>query len=187
MRRVLMVALIALSILTPGSALAKLPPFTVEPATDTATAGEPIHITVRFWNDAHHTDPASWPAMKRFGELFWFYPSDDLAAAEPVSARLIRPGVYESEVTPTRPGTWLLCTWSVGCDEKSRGGYSSRIELTVLAETGPAAGSQQEPEGLSPQAPLIVFLGLLASIFVGRRFLGARRSMAWRRAPFDRR
>ena len=177
MRGVLTAALIALS-LSPDSALAKLPPFTVEPATRTVSAGEPIYITIRFWNDARHTEPADWPDAKRFGELFWFYPADDLAAAEPVGARLVRPGVYESKVTPTEPGTWFLCTWSVACDEKPKAGYPGRIELTVLAETGPAGASTQEPDGLPPVGPVVVILGLLASIFLGRRYLVAHRSMA---------
>lgn len=183
MRRtgLLVLGAIALLVLIPGVASAKIPPFTVEASPNDPTAGGVVRLTVRFWNDMQHTDPARWPDMRMLGDFLWAHPAGSIEEAIPIDIRLVRPGVYRAELAVSSPGTWILCTWEPGCTGgPSMAGYPDRIELDVASPAAdPVAGVPSGPS--APIAsrvpvPLLALTALVVSAAVV-----VRRSARYRR------
>jgi hypothetical protein len=168
-------------VLTASPALAKVPPFTVEIMPASPVAGEAFEITVRFWDDAAHTDPAAWPNMRRFDDLLWAAPtgpghSSDEALA--IDLRRRERGVYGATVVLPFSGRWRICTWAaLPCgDSGPVAGYPGRIELTVgevAASPAPTADSPSEQppastaangSGLPPAVPALGAILVLGSL-----------------------
>src|SRR5262245_24574182 len=104
----LVLGVIALLMLTPAIASAKVPPFTVEASPNDPTAGASVSLTVRFWDDAEHTRPARWwPDVPELERFLWAHPVGDAVEAIPVDLRLVRSGVYRGEATLPSEGRWV--------------------------------------------------------------------------------
>ena len=168
-----MIAVLALS---PAVASAKVPPFTLDAAPTDPSAGEVVRLTVRFWDDAEHTDPARWPDMRRLDAFLWAHPAGSIDEATPIDLRRLRPGVYLAELTMSSPGTWILCTWRARCaGGSSMAGYPNRIELEVASSAPkPAAGTFAAPSAEpSPSVPTPVpLLALLALVATSAALMG---------------
>jgi len=158
MRRIRFAALTA-SILSLALAIpvsAKTPPFTVELDPAQPVAGEVVTVTVRFWADAGHSQPAGFTFSQPMDELLAFVPSEGTprdwihVTLEPVATDLMR-----GRVTLPSAGEWTLTPWPGG----SGGGPS-----TSAGYPGPMAVSVAAP---SDPAPLLGGLGLAAAIALG--------------------
>jgi hypothetical protein len=79
--------------LCPGVASAKVPSFSIEVPPD-PIAGETMRLTVRFWNDARHTDRATWWDIPALSDFLCGRPVGDASQAIPIDIRIVRPGVY---------------------------------------------------------------------------------------------
>ncbi len=173
---VLVVGAIAVLVLSPGVSSAKVPPFTVDASPNDPSAGDVVSFTVRFWDDAEHTDPARWPDMRRFDEFLWAHPAGSIKEATPVDLRLVQPGVYRAELTVSSPGIWILCTWEPRCaGGSSMAGYPNRIELEVGSSAPEQAaeafaGPSAEPSAARVPVPLLALSALVvtAAALVGR-------------------
>ena len=131
---ILVFGAIALLLVVPGIASAKVPPFTVEASPADPPAGDVVRLTVRFWDDAEHTDPARWPDMRVWKKFLWARPAGSFEDATPLDLRLVRPGVYRAELAVPSPGRWILCPWEPRCaGGPSMDGYPNRIELEVAS------------------------------------------------------
>jgi len=92
-------------VLSGRSAFAKIPPWTCELSTTRPVVGQPVVVTIRFWNDAEHTDPARWWDFLRGMPDFLHAhsvgrgPNGSLGAAA-LHARVerVRPGVYRGRL-----------------------------------------------------------------------------------------
>jgi hypothetical protein len=169
---ILVLGAIALLLVVPGIASAKVPPFTLEASPADPAAGDVVRLTVRFWDDAEHTDPARWPDMRAWEAFLWAHPAGSLEDATPVDLRLVRPGVYRAELTVPSPGRWILCPWERSCAAgPSMAGYPNRIELEV-APPAPVASALAGPPAEPPRGPLSVLalaaLAVGAAVLVGR-------------------
>ena len=159
--------------LFPGVASAKIPPFTVEASPNDPTAGDVVRLTIRFWDDAEHSDAARWVDF-RLRRFLWAHPAGSIDEAIPIDIRLDRPGVYRAELTVSSPGTWILCTWEPRCaGGPSMAGYPNRVELDVASPSQDpfppvSTGASAEPARLP--VPLLSFaaLAVAAAVLVGR-------------------
>ena len=173
---ILALGALALLLVVPGVASAKVPPFTVEASPADPKAGDVVRLTVRFWNDAEHTDPAGWPDMRVFRDFLWAHPAGSTKEAIPIDIRLVRPGVYRAELKVSSQGRWILCTWEPRCvGGSSMDGYRNRSELEVGSSApDPAAGAFAAPsaEPSPSRVPLsllaLAALAVAAAVFVGR-------------------
>ncbi|HJU57438.1 MAG TPA: hypothetical protein VJ774_01725 [Actinomycetota bacterium] len=164
MKRASRIALsvIALLAMSPGVASAKIPPFSVEVSPD-PTAGETIRLTVRFWDDAKHTDRATWWDIRALNDFLWARPVGDASDAIPIDIRLVRQGVYRAEFAVSSPGRWILCTWKPRCaGGPAMVGYPNRIGLAVASSApDPVARVMAEaPAEPSPSRLPMPLLGL---------------------------
>jgi hypothetical protein len=167
-RTLILVGLFALLALTPGAALAKMPPYSVDVTPSDPTAGESIRVTVRFWNDAEHTRRSRWPDVPSFGGFLWAHAVDEASEAIQIDIRLVRPGVYRGEVKLPTPGRWVLCSdgGAIWCPGGRRiAGYESRKGFTVANAPAPpptvSPGDSADPE--TPLIPIELY-GLLAFV-----------------------
>lgn len=82
-------------------AFAKMPPRTCELSTTSPVVGQPVRVEIKFWNDAAHTDPATWwdvfPRMRDFVE------ARAIDRGTPGEYVL---GVLHATVVRTRPGVY---------------------------------------------------------------------------------
>lgn len=172
----LVLGVTALFLLIPGIASAKVPPFTVEASPNDLTAGDVVRLTVRFWDDRAHTDPARWPDLRVFDGLLWARPAGSDTQATPVDLHLVRPGVYRAELPVTSPGTWILCPWVRRCGAgPSMAGYPDRIEFAVASSdldqgAGSAAVASVDSGPSRPPVPAVALsaLAVAAAVLVGR-------------------
>ena len=171
---ILVLGALALLLVVPGIASAKIPPFTVEASPAEPAAGDVVRLTVRFWNDAEHTDPARWPDMRVWRKFLWAHPAGSLEDATPVDLRLVRPGVYRAELTVPSSGRWILCAWERSCaGGPSMAGYPDRIGLEVASQAPhPVAGALADPSADPSRVPLpflaLAALAVGAAVVVGR-------------------
>lgn len=154
MRRSMVVLVVGtlFSLTAAGPAWAKAPPFTVQLSTTRARSGEPVNVTVRFWNDRRHTKPATWWDVRRVPHLLWAVPVDvqgntDPDAAVPISVRRGGPAEYRGSVTLTTAGSYLVVPFSVEGGFVAAAGYPHPITLDVAARS-PAAPARA---GLGPR------------------------------------
>jgi hypothetical protein len=118
-----------------GLAAAKVPYFSVEVTPQAPTAGEPVTVVVRLWNDPAHIIPAAWaPPQEVMDEMVAFLSEDqridvDLTRAEDRSYR----------GTATLPaGSWTMVPFPEGARmRKPVPGYQTPIALTVSAASPP--------------------------------------------------
>jgi hypothetical protein len=160
---------VAVLVLAPGQAGAKMPPYSVEATPSEPTAGETVRLTVRFWNDAQQTERATWWDVPALPNFLWAHPVGDASGAIPIDIAVVRPGVYRGEAKLSSPGHWVLCSWSRRCERgSSMAGDPGRIELTVAPEPAPQAGQGgvgEPPPDTSSRFPLspIVVAALVVS------------------------
>ena len=187
MKRTCLVILgvIALLALSPGVASAKIPPFTVEASPTDPTAGDVVRLTVRFWDDPEHTDPARWVdfRLKRF---LWAHPAGSVDEATSIDLRLVQPGVYRAEMTASSPGRWILCPWQRRCGTSEpptpgwrEDAYPTRIEFEVASPVPEPAGSfpTAAPSPSRLPVPLLALAALVVSAaVVARRSVRSRRT-----------
>ena len=149
--------LLAILLVIPGTALAKVPWHRVEFLPAAPVAGEPMTVVVRYWDDAAQTQPSTWSP----------HPAEFQGAAGRVPVTLIRAddGTYQAEVTLAE-GTWRLVT-VLGYAEISG---ADDVELATL--TVAAAPSAVAPVGAAGGALGIVIVALL----VGGRTRRLRRA-----------
>jgi hypothetical protein len=179
---ILVLGVIALLALSPGVASAKIPPFTVEASPNDPTAGDVVRLTVRFWDDPEHTDPARWVDFRLRGFL-WAHPAGSMGETTSIDLRLVQPGVYRAEMTVGSPGRWILCPWQRRCNGERTpgfpdGGYPDRIELEVASSAPDTGGAfpSADPSGSRVPVPLLALAALVvsAAVLVGR--FGLRRT-----------
>lgn len=134
--RILPILVGAAVLLGAAPAQGKIPPFSVELGPRSPHAGEPVTITVRFWEDAAHTDPARWPSLDALDDFIWAAPMDgadeDLSEARMIDFIRLRRGVYRGAVVLPSVGRWSLCTNGPPCRTGSHvAGYPERIIVNV--------------------------------------------------------
>jgi hypothetical protein len=143
-------AAVAFVLVMPTPASAKLP-FSVEVSPETPTAGEAIEITVRFWDDEAHTDPAR--GMRHADEFIWAVPAGPVSAAArgfPIDFVRRGKGVFHARVTLPTAGRWNLCAWAPSpCPEGSQG-FPTRVELSVADPVPRETATLAREAGVSP-------------------------------------
>jgi hypothetical protein len=104
-RSLLAMALVAgIFFFTSQPALAKLPPWTCEVSTTRPVVGQPVGVEVRFWNDADHTDPATWWDLRGIPDFLEAHSigrgrTGELGVVVLDSrVELVRPGVYRGQL-----------------------------------------------------------------------------------------
>jgi hypothetical protein len=114
-----------------GLAAAKVSYFSVEVTPKAPSAGEPVTVVVRLWNDPAHTIPADWaPPEEVMDDMVAFLSEDqkigvDLTRAEDRSYR----------GTATLPaGSWTMVPFPEGARMREPvPGFQTPIALTVTA------------------------------------------------------
>ncbi|HTE64860.1 MAG TPA: hypothetical protein VK736_01210 [Candidatus Binatia bacterium] len=141
-----------------GPAAAKVPYFSVELTPPAPSAGEPVTIVVRLWNDPAHTNPADWaPPEEVMDDMVSFRSEDamvrvDLAQAED--------GSYRGTVT-LPAGSWTMVPFPDGVElGEPIPGFQAPIALTVTA-----ASPSMLPLVVGATAAAIAAI----AVFLGRR------------------
>ena len=129
-------ALLGLVLVTPASA--KVPHFTVEVDPQAPVAGEPITVTVRFWDDPAHTQPATWEPHGSIDDMLAFVPADG-ESSDWVFVPLKPSGDDTLRGTVTLPssGRWELIAWpneQIGLPP----GYPLPVVVDVVVSMDPA-------------------------------------------------
>lgn len=163
-----------------GTALAKVPPFTIEVTPREPVAGEPFAVVVRTWRDVAHTAPAGLTALTTPTlEGLLSLRSADGARDIPVVLRLEAADRLVGSVTAPSPGTWQLVTFPANRHGWSAvpAGYPDMITLAVRpssavpprGEGGPSLGATALGE-----RGIVIFAAGAALVLLGARALRAR-------------
>jgi hypothetical protein len=122
----------AMALLPTAPVSAKIPYFSVELEPRGPVAGEPITVIVRFWDDAAHTQPATWGPHGSVDDLLTFVRADG-AASESVVVPLEPVGADAMRGTVTLPsGRWTLTAWEKA-PEAPPAGYPDPLAVEVSA------------------------------------------------------
>jgi len=128
-------------LLTVGPIAAKIPYFSIEVSPADPVDGEVVVIVVRMWDDAQHTQPASWspgPTVDGLVEV--------RGTRDRVPVTLVRQGdgAYRAEVTLSA-GSWEVVPFPELVDGMAGGalgaGYPRPITVTVGSLAAESAGS----------------------------------------------
>lgn len=127
-----LVGAIAVGVLTAGIAAAKFPYFSVELDPPSPGAGEPVTITVRLWEDAEHTKPATWYPMEGPVEDLIEFHGD--AGRMPVTLTPAGVAEYRAEVVLSE-GDWQLVAflYGRGALDVPAEGYPSSLTVSVAS------------------------------------------------------
>ncbi len=152
--RALVLALAAALLLAIGPAAAKMPYFSVEVLPPNPVEGDVVFVSVAIWDDAGHTQPATWsestiPGLLEFrGE----------AGSVPVTLHRLDHASYGAEVAlPT--GTWRLVAFPMGVAVSGEG-YPTPVTVTVSERPDFSTGAAIGVAGA---------LGILGLLVAGRR------------------
>jgi hypothetical protein len=189
LRRILVGVGALLVIAAASSAIAKVQRFTVEWSPQTPVAGETVEVTIRFWDDAEHTDRARWPSRTRFEAFLWAFPAGWSPSAPPnaipIDVASIRRGVMHGELVFPTGGAWTICSSWVKCADPEMRGSPPRIELTVSSRIPPETATVAREAGSSPLASRSAApIAMTAAVVVAAGALGVRRFLRrWARRP----
>lgn len=124
----LVAALLAFGV---GPAAAKVSYFSVDVTPPAPTAGEPITVVVRLWNDPSHTLPADWALPHEVMDEMVAFQSED--AEVRVDLALLEDGSYRGTVN-LHAGSWTMVPFpdGVGLGEPIPG-FQAPIAVTVSA------------------------------------------------------
>jgi hypothetical protein len=171
-----------------GSAVAKVPPFTVEVTPPAPTLDRPVRVVVRLWKDAEHTQPG--PAWPRFVPGLWAYPLENDGTVD-VAGRIklipIARGRFRmvDQFRPREAGPWVVVVSGQPRDLRvgwvpahvSDHGWAGPVFFLVddpaarrlegVAPVGPSAPS-------TPKWPLMVLVGVVG-MGAARQSLRSRR------------
>jgi hypothetical protein len=129
-------AVLALIFVAPVAA--KVPYFSVELEPARPVAGEPITVTVRFWDDASHTKPATWSPDGSVDHLLAFVPPDGLAGDQvPVPLEPAGSATMRGTVTLPNSGSWTLGVFPLGVEPIPPGYPEPVVEVDVAAPSSP--------------------------------------------------
>nr|MBA2632364.1 hypothetical protein [Chloroflexota bacterium] len=102
--RPVVLGLVAAFLLAVGAAAAKMPYFSVEVSPPDPVDGGVVTIVVRMWDDARHTQPATWGPESPIEGLLEFRGD---AGNLPITLVRVDESSYAAEVTLPE-GTWRL-------------------------------------------------------------------------------
>ena len=126
--RPLILGLTAAVLVAVGPAAAKVPFFSVEVSPPDPTDGDVVLVTVLMWDDASHTQPATWsePAIEGLLE----FRGD--AGSVPITLHRLDDATYRAEVT-LAAGSWRLVAFPIGVARTavSGEGYPTTVRVTV--------------------------------------------------------
>jgi hypothetical protein len=158
MRRVAIGLLLAVLLLMPSPASAKIPWSSVEMEPAAPVAGDPFTVTVRFWNDAALSRPSAWSPMSE-GDHGASLEFDGPAGRVPLVLTPIGNGAFRAEVS-LAAGTWRLLAI------QSFSGATGPTDIELATVTVAAAPNATAPIGA---AVIAVALGAVGIIWRGRR------------------
>ena len=148
-----------------GPAAAKVPFFSVEVSPPNPADGDVVRVTVLMWDDASHTQPATWsePAIDGLLEF-----RGDVGSV-PITLHRLDDARYRAEVT-LAAGSWRLVAFPLGVARTSDAdeGYPTPVRVMV---------SERWDLSVSAATAVAGALGILG-LLVGRR---VRRGMRLRR------
>ena len=166
--RPLILALAAALLVAVGPVAAKVPYFSVEVSPPNPSDGDVVVVTVQMWDDADHTQPATWWPEPTIAGLLEFRGS---AGSVPVTVHRLEGATYVAEVT-LAAGSWRLVAFPIGVARSTvpSEGYPTPVDLTVSERWDPSAGAVLIAAGT---------LGIFALLLAAR----ARRWMLRYRRP----
>jgi hypothetical protein len=114
-----------------GPAAAKVSYFSIDVMPPAPTAGEPVTVVVRLWNDPAHTLPADWALPDEVMDEMVAFQSED--AEVRVALTQFEDGSYRGTVT-LPAGSWTMVPFpdGVGLGEPIPG-FQTPIAVTVSA------------------------------------------------------
>lgn len=130
--RSLALGLAASFLLAIGPTAAKMPYFSVELSPSDPVEGDPLVVVVRLWDDANHTQPATWWGERTIEGLLEFRGD---AATVPITLDRLDDGSY-SAVVGLAAGTWQLIPFPHGQGALADGGwdgYPAPLMVTVAS------------------------------------------------------
>ena len=168
--RSLLLGTVAALLLAVGPAAAKIPYFSIEVSPADPVDGEAVVIVVRMWDDAQHTQPATWsPGPTIDGLVEVRGPSD----RRPVTLVQVDDVTYRAEVTLSA-GTWELVAFP-----DLNGGAGAPHPRPIITVGSPVA---DVPSSATLGIAAGGALGILAvALLVGgpvRRWVQRRRNVA---------
>ena len=160
--RSLVLGSVAALLLAVGPVAAKIPYFTIDVSPADPVDGDVVVIVVRMWDDAEHTQPATWsPGPTLDGLIELRGPSGRV----PVTLVQLDDVTYSAEVTLST-GTWRVVAFPGGM---AGAGYPQPTTVTVASLAADSAGSA---------APGIAAGGALGIVAVALLLVQRRRSVA---------
>ena len=156
MNRTAIGLLAVILLVAPSTALAKLPQYSVEILPAAPVAGEPLTVVIRLWDDAAHTQPATWWREATLGGLLEF---QDGAERVPVTLTRSDDATFHAEVKLAE-GTWRLAIVLQYAD------ISGPADVALATVTVAAAPDPTAPIGAAVIGVALVTAGL---IWRGRR------------------
>lgn len=157
--RSLVLGSVAALVLAVGPVAAKIPYFSVEVSPSAPVEGDVVLVTVLMWDDADHTQPATWsePAIEGLLE----FRGD--AGRVPITLHQRDNAAYHAEVTLTA-GNWRLVAFPLGVARTavSDEGYPTPVRVTVSERWDLSAGA------VMAVAAALSILGLLLAGRVSR-------------------
>jgi hypothetical protein len=152
--RPLILGLAAAFLVAVGPAAAKIPFFSVEVSPPDPTDGDVVLVTVLMWEDASHTQPATWSPGPEIAGLLEFR-SD--AGRVPITLHRLGDATYRAEVT-LAAGTWRLVAFPLGVarTDVPGEGYATPVRVTVSERWDPSAGAVMAVAGALGTVGLLV-------------------------------
>jgi hypothetical protein len=150
-------ALLALAVLLPTPAAAKVPTdFTVEIEPGIQVAGEPLEVIVRL----------DRPGPRPWNHFLWAFPDGGrLLDGVPVRLAQVRPTVYEGTVEIPTVGRWNICLWAPSpCEQGAAIGF----DVAAPEAAAPATRSPDAP-GVSAPLPVLGAVAVVGALALARR------------------
>jgi len=153
--RPLILGFVAALLLAVGPAVAKIPYFSIEVSPADPVEGDVVVIVVRMWDDAAHTQPASWGDEAMVEGLLEFRAD---AGRLPIAFQRLDEASYRAEVTLSA-GNWRLVPFPRlgGGVTISGEGYPAPVSVTVRERTDYSTAATVAAAGL------LGILGLVAA------------------------
>lgn len=149
----------ALAVFVGGPAAAKVSYFSIEVTPPAPTAGEPVTVVVRLWNDPAHTLPADWALPDEVLDEMVAFQSED--AEVRVDLWQFEDGSYRGTVT-LPAGSWIMMPFPDGVGPREPiPGFQTPIAVTVSD-----ASPRFTPLAL---AATLAGVGAIAAVFGRRR------------------
>jgi hypothetical protein len=161
-RRSPLAALASAAVLTltlVASVAAKMPYFSVEVNPAQPIAGEPVTVTVRFWDDAEQRQPATWAPHEPTDDLLAFVPAGGTASNWVfVPLERVATSVMVGTVTLPHDGEWTLTPWPRTPELPAVAGYPAATTFHVEAPFNPVPGAAAGMLGMASVAALGLLL-----------------------------